>query len=149
MSGLYVSLLSIMQKYLIDFYSLKQFCKGRVTRGSYSFALLYYYIVLPLFVWVAIAPFFVSADGAITSSGGFSELSFVSWGIIFLLWGLHLPFLISVTTKRLHDLGYNGWYQLLGIITFPLLTFILAFHKGDPYANKYGSALSVERDDIV
>ena len=40
---------------------------------------------------------------------------------------------IAVNTRRMHDVGKSGWYQLI-----PLYSFILAVTEGDRGPNQYG-----------
>ncbi len=54
--------------------------------------------------------------------------------IIYLIF--FIPFcwyIIAANTKRCHDFGFNGWWQLV-----PLWGIVLLFMKGDAEANEYG-----------
>jgi uncharacterized membrane protein YhaH (DUF805 family) len=44
-----------------------------------------------------------------------------------------LWFIIAQNTKRCHDLGRSGWYQII-----PFYIFLLIFENGVPHRNKYG-----------
>lgn len=47
---------------------------------------------------------------------------------------------LSVTVRRLHDIGYSGWNVLLGLIPIigGIWLLVLTATQGDPCANKYG-----------
>ena len=52
------------------------------------------------------------------------------------LYVVHMPF---VTHRRLHDLGYSGWWQLVTLIPLGQLLMIgFIFVKGVEGKNKYG-----------
>lgn len=56
-----------------------------------------------------------------------------------LFWALLLPyaiFLVLVTIRRSHDMGWSGWMSLLALI--PLVGLIWLFKAGNPSSNKYG-----------
>lgn len=53
--------------------------------------------------------------------------------------------LISLEIRRLHDLGYSGWWILcimIPIINIPLWC-ILIFKKGEATENKYGKPIGI------
>lgn len=47
---------------------------------------------------------------------------------------------IAITTRRLHDTGMSGWWQLLGLIPIIgwVIVIILTIRPGQPGANQYG-----------
>ncbi|HSX40561.1 MAG TPA: DUF805 domain-containing protein [Candidatus Saccharimonadales bacterium] len=63
-----------------------------------------------------------------------------------------LLFDLSITIRRLHDIGYSGYYLLLKIIPLVnlFLFFLLFFKEGNKEPNKYGnpplSTISFPRD---
>jgi uncharacterized membrane protein YhaH (DUF805 family) len=56
------------------------------------------------------------------------ELALLYLAFIPLLW-----FLLAQGSKRCHDIGNSGWYQLI-----PFYVFWLLFAVGQPYENRYG-----------
>lgn len=67
-----------------------------------------------------------------------SILNFVIYFFVLLVPGIYFP--ITIGTKRLHDLGYSGWWII--VIFVPLLNIVLGiyllFWKGEKGKNKYG-----------
>lgn len=60
-------------------------------------------------------------------------------GSIIVSIALLLPSL-SVATRRLHDTGRSGWWQLIGLTVIGLIPlFIWLASKGDDHSNEYGS----------
>lgn len=64
--------------------------------------------------------------------------------VLTLLLALVLIVLISwimfaLSSKRLHDIGYSNWWQLIYLTpAAPLLFLVLLFAPGGPLANQYG-----------
>lgn len=57
------------------------------------------------------------------------------------LWFIALTFLpnLSVTIRRLHDVGFSGWWYLLSLIPFGgLVILVLMFFPSERYPNKWG-----------
>ena len=48
--------------------------------------------------------------------------------------------LLSQTIRRLHDIGYSGWFVLLGLIPYigGFILFIMCVLPSQPHPNKYG-----------
>jgi uncharacterized membrane protein YhaH (DUF805 family) len=53
---------------------------------------------------------------------------------------------VCASTKRLHDLGHSGWWNLIALIPIPNVIFglYLLFARGQNQGNLYGPSLSVE-----
>ena len=49
---------------------------------------------------------------------------------------------LAVSVRRLHDIGYSGWWMLLLIVPFlgPVALFVMFCLAGDQGDNKYGAA---------
>lgn len=48
---------------------------------------------------------------------------------------------LAIGCKRLHDMGYSGWFQLIGLIPFVgglILLIWLGFIAGNPGENRFG-----------
>jgi hypothetical protein len=85
---------------------------GRIGRAAFCFSIIYFIIGVVFVYFVAIG------------------LDTVVLGALFtpLLW-----YYCAQRSKRCHDLGLSGWFQLV-----PLCTYLLLFKKGQAYTNKYG-----------
>lgn len=72
-----------------------------------------------------------------------NALDTVVLGLIFWFFCVFMMMpLISVTVRRLHDIGMSGWYCFVSIIPyigFPTLLFFM-FKKGDEGTNQYGES---------
>ena len=47
----------------------------------------------------------------------------------------------ALSVRRLHDIGRNGWFLLLGLIPIigPLMVLFFKAKRGNPYSNRYGA----------
>ena len=52
-----------------------------------------------------------------------------------------LLYLLSIGIRRLHDLGFSGWFILFLLVPLVNIAFtiLLVFRAGDKQENKYGS----------
>jgi len=68
------------------------------------------------------------------------------YGIIYFLYivGTALPSL-AVAVRRLHDIGYSGWWFLINAIPYigPVLLLIFLAKDSQPDKNKYGANLKL------
>ncbi|MDD9964306.1 MAG: DUF805 domain-containing protein [Gammaproteobacteria bacterium] len=101
--------------------------EGRARRKEFWFFTLFYYVFLML---VALL------DSALGTFVAESEI-----GLLTCLFGL--PLLvpsISVTVRRLHDIGLSGWWWFIGLITMvgAILLLVLAMFDGQRGANRFG-----------
>lgn len=68
-----------------------------------------------------------------------SELdTVVIWIFFFIILIPLLWFLIAQTTKRCHDIGISGWWQII-IVFIPILSIVLLLIPGNKGSNKYGN----------
>ena len=95
--------------------------KGRIRRTEYCLSLLMYYII------VYGAGFLLDFFARTTLSDTIVVLYFVI--IIPALW-----FFWAQNTKRCHDLGHSGWFQLI-----PFYIFWMMFASGDAETTGYGT----------
>ena len=87
----------------------------------------------PEFWWFALASFIVSTALSILSLEAFGNL----WSLAMLLPS------IGAATRRLHDTGRSGWWQLIGLTIIGLIPLIIWLAaEGKPGANQYGGPAS-------
>ena len=82
---------------------------GRAARSEYWWFQLFYWI----FIVVAAAVIFGLGGDEGAGFNSLGTVALIVFGIIFL--GLIIP-MLSVTVRRIHDLGYSGWWYLAYII---------------------------------
>lgn len=99
---------------------------GRSARPAYWFYTFTYFIILVVLIIV---------DGAIgtLSADGVGVLS----GIAMLV---HLIPSLSVTVRRLHDIGRSGWWLLIGLIPLVGIIVLIVFAclPSQPGSNRFG-----------
>lgn len=104
---------------------------GRARRKEYW---MYQLIVGLIFLAVMIV---IGGLAAATSS---ESLLYVMMGVMIILGlGLALPS-IAVTTRRLHDTGRSGWWQLISLVPYVggFVVLIFCVLEGNPGPNQYG-----------
>lgn len=114
--------------YFIDAYKNYAIFSGRVNRAQYWYFVLFYIVIS---IILALVDLFLGTAGDIADTGFF--------GGIFALASL-IP-TIAIATRRLHDIGRSGWWQLIiliPIIGFIVLVFFLA-SRGNKGENEYGA----------
>lgn len=94
--------------------------KGRISRTEIWFSWLLV-VLINNFLKLFFGPLISEVGGIIFSTGI----------QIVLLW-----FIIAQNTKRCHDLGHNGWWQLI-----PFYSFWMGFAKGQDKDNEYGEPI--------
>jgi len=100
---------------------------GRARRAEYWWYTLFNVIVYAVLITIGLL---------FTGSDGNSSVLGVLVGIYLL--AVLLPTL-AVTTRRLHDSGKSGWWQLLGILPLGgFVVFIMTLLSGDSGPNEYG-----------
>ncbi|MBV9479636.1 MAG: DUF805 domain-containing protein [Acidobacteria bacterium] len=110
---------------------------GRLNRTHYFFGLLL--AIAIVFISVLFFLFLKSLEGGFfdTPEGTvFNLLLLALWYVCFAV------FVFSLYIKRIHDIGYSGWFSLIYFI--PILNFagglLLLFKSGTKGRNKYGKA---------
>ncbi len=84
--------------------------------------------------------------GIVFQIGGFVLMAINEYLGIVLLIGLIMliPMFISISVRRLHDVGQSGWMLLIGIIPIVnmiggfVLLYWFIFHAGEPQENRFG-----------
>ncbi|HDZ5065463.1 TPA: DUF805 domain-containing protein [Campylobacter jejuni] len=67
---------------------------------------------------------------------------------IFLLASL-LP-IFAINARRLHDIGFSGWWQLLYLLILPIFVLIILYClKSNEFTNKYGEQIPETRNFIL
>lgn len=109
--------------------ALKKYAQfsGRSTRSEYWFFMLVYNLIILL----------LGAVGWFLQEPTVGEIAGII-SLVFVL-GMIIPS-ISVTVRRLHDIGKNGWtlFLLLIPIIWAIWLFVLMCFKSNPGDNKYG-----------
>ena len=99
--------------------------EGVATRPEYWWFQLFYFIVIIVGIVL---------DG---NSTNYWDSNYGYWEIIFTL--LFLIPAISVSCRRLHDVGKSGWWQLIGITIIGYIPLIYWFCKEGGVTSKYSS----------
>lgn len=114
---------------------------GRARRKEYWLFMLFVWVLLTVLLWLA-GPY---PDSVVATAGGllgFVHVGFVNTtlatvaAVVSLL--LLLP-TIAVTVRRLHDIGWTGWWALLGITGLgSIILMIFCLLDGTVGPNRYG-----------
>ncbi len=124
---------------------LKQIFSGRIGRWHYFFA------HMTVSLLCAILAFTFLASGLLSIK--FLDDSFL-YPAMFLFMFLFLLILLiasvfglSLSVRRLHDLGHSGWWTLIGFIPWVsvVLAIYLLFFKGEQVPNHFGSVSTYAR----
>lgn len=100
---------------------------GRARRKEYWMFFLVHVLIIVL---VSMFDVFAGTYHVETGYGLFASLYML---------GMAIP-VLSVTARRLHDIGKSGWMQLIGFIPIigVIVMFVLLVLDGEPDENKYG-----------
>ncbi|MBY0309658.1 DUF805 domain-containing protein [Patescibacteria group bacterium] len=113
--------------------------KGRASRKGYWMFILWYFLVLfgSVFGVGLLQIVFMGAD----AQAGSNIIIPLLFGVLFLglLLGLLVP-VIALHVRRLHDIGYSGWWYLLSFIPYlgGLIVLVLMCLPSQEGTNKYG-----------
>ena len=126
-------------------FSLRNLLSGRINRNQYILCFLSAPLLMAILVALTALPVVV-VDMRI-----YSDIFLVILGILtltlFLYW-------LSVFVRRLHDIGYSGYYALLllvpivGNFAIPILVIYLLVKEGQPAGNLYGPPPNLRRPFI-
>ena len=110
--------------------------EGRAQRSEYWWGGLAYSFCLGFVLVMLMVPAsFMFMDPSST------EADFAMFMMLFtvVLLIFYIP-LLSQTIRRLHDIGYSGWFVLLGLIPYigGFILFIMCVLPSQPHPNKYG-----------
>ena len=102
--------------------------RGRLARRDYWLAMLVL-IIVNIAVSVAVGLL------------GFSTLTSVIGAVLGFLWGLVLLTIgVTITWRRLHDVGRSGWWTLLALTLIgTIVVLIFCALKGEDGSNAYGA----------
>lgn len=104
--------------------------RGRATRSEYW----WFYLFTVLMVWGASI-----VEGVTLPADDSGSLSMLT-GLVFLIPSL------AAGSRRLHDTGRSGWWQLLYLTLIGAILVIYWLAKeGDNHQNKYGAPPSIRR----
>lgn len=100
---------------------------GRATRAEFWYFTLFYWGVYTLLLVLDYRYF-----AHVMDAQNLAPLS-LSWCLIF------LPANVAVTCRRLHDIGKNGWWQLVQLTVIGVVLLLCwAVRESDPGDNAYG-----------
>ncbi len=134
-----------MNYYLKCFKNYADF-SGRATRKEYwSFTLVNSLIIGILFGLSTYAESNMYDYWGVNISMYYLSLSLL---ILLIVWSvvIFIPSL-SVTVRRLHDVGKSGWYILLSLVPYAnIVVFVWTLKDSDPFENEYGPNPKIEND---
>lgn len=117
-------------KQIIDF-------KGRTTRREYWMFFLINILIISLLCAIAMVFTFFAINSTDGSAGWIVTFIFFALSIYLIV--LIIPS-ISITVRRLHDIGLSGWWFLIGYIPYAggFALFLMTVLPGTKEDNKYG-----------
>ena len=111
--------------------------EGRCQRSEFWWGLLLYYLATSMFAGF----FFLFFLSTYDTSSGFDAGWVVGLSFTLLVFCVLLIPLLSQQIRRLHDIGYSGWWVLVGLFVPYIGGFILLIMSmlpSQPHPNKYG-----------
>ncbi|MBF4492590.1 DUF805 domain-containing protein [Flavobacterium sp. JLP] len=115
---------------------------GRARRSEYWYFRLATAVIFFLFIILSVIIYAVTDNGPLAVGLGFGLLALYSL----------LTFIpsLSVTVRRMHDIGKSGWTFLVALIPLagPIWLLILLLTEGDSGENYYGADPKSEIEEI-
>ena len=110
--------------------------EGRAQRSEYWWGGFAYGFFLAIVLSIIMIPASFMLVGS-SSSDADSAMFMLLFSIVLLV--LYIP-LLSQTIRRLHDVGYSGWFIALGLIPYlgSLILLVLCILPSQPHPNKFG-----------
>lgn len=108
--------------------------QGRIRRQDYAITLFLYYIISMVVNWVLLHYELIDHNAIPIS---LSHSAPYEWKRLIIVLPVYAPLLVwfsSQNTKRLHDLGFSGWWQLI-----PFFGIWMLFGRGVAGENEYGA----------
>lgn len=108
--------------------------EGRASRSEYWHFMLVYQLIIAIILFICAA---ISCVIPVSGTTG------VALGLV-VLFILSIGFIIpgiAVAVRRLHDVGWSGWFVLVGLIPFvgvPIMLILMAL-PGKSVANRFGA----------
>ena len=132
-------------KWIIVYFKRYMDFSGRSTKEEYWYPIIFHVFIYLILIttYIILFSFFFTSSLVYGSAFG-SVISFllVLIFIISLLYFLliFIP-LLSVSIRRLHDIGYSGWYLLISFIPFlgQIFLIFLFLKDSERGKNKWGS----------
>ena len=129
----------MMKEYVQAFKQYAEF-SGRSRRRAYWMFILTHTIitiVATMFAWLGMAIGFLNESGPLWLG---PILFFGSPSLLFIYSVATLIPLLAIATRRLHDIGFTGWYLLLLFIPIvgAIILFIFTIRGSQPGHNRFG-----------
>ena len=110
--------------------------EGRAQRSEYWWGGIAYGFCLGFGLIIFMIPASFMFMGSSSTEADFAMFMML-FTVVLLIF--YIP-LLSQTIRRLHDIGYSGWFVLLGLIPYigGFILFIMCVLPSQPHPNKYG-----------
>ena len=110
--------------------------EGRAQRSEYWWGGLAYSFCLGFVLTILMVPVSLMFMDPSSTEAGFAMFMML-FSVVLLIF--YIP-LLSQTIRRLHDIGYSGWFVLLGLIPYigGFILLIMCVLPSQPHPNKYG-----------
>ena len=110
--------------------------EGRAQRSEYWWGGIAYIFCLGFVLTILMVPVSLMFMDPSSTEAGFAMFMML-FSVVLLIF--YIP-LLSQTIRRLHDIGYSGWFVLLGLIPYigGFILLIMCVLPSQPHPNKYG-----------